>query len=58
MQKYVIMLEINETKFLFQHKSCECKFKLNENASNAQQKWNRKEYGKNYDWGSSKNDYM
>lgn len=30
-----LMLGLNETKFLIQHKSCECKFGLNECAWNS-----------------------
>ena len=35
-----LILEINETRVLLQHKSCKCKRRLNENAWNSKQKWN------------------
>ena len=38
-----LMLETNETKFLVQHESCECKCRLNENVCNYKQTWNREE---------------
>ena len=34
------MLGVNETKFLIQHESFECKCRLNESACNSKQKWN------------------
>ena len=36
-----LMSEVNETRFLLQHESCECKCETNENVSNLKQKWNR-----------------
>ena len=53
---------LNETKFIVQHESRECKCGLNENVYNSKQKWNhdecRCECEKLDDWGSCKNDYM
>ena len=34
------MLGVNETKFLIQHESFECKCRLNESACNSKHKWN------------------
>ena len=34
------MLGVNETGFLVQRESCECKCGLNESISNSKQKWN------------------
>ena len=31
---------VNETRFLVQHGSCECKSRLNETVCNVKQKWN------------------
>ena len=33
------MSQVNEARFLVQHKSCECKCGLNESVSNSKQKW-------------------
>ena len=33
-----LILEKNETRFLVQHESCECKCRLDENVSNSKQK--------------------
>ena len=34
------MMGVNETKFLVQRESCECKCGLNESVCNSKQKWN------------------
>ena len=34
-----LMSQVNEARFLVQHKSCECKCGLNESVSNSKQKW-------------------
>ena len=36
--------EVNKTRFLVQHKSCECKCRLNKNVCTSKQKWNHDEY--------------
>ena len=38
-----LILGANETKFLVQHESCECKCGLNESVCNSKQKWNHNE---------------
>ena len=57
-----VMSEVNETRFLVQHESCECECRLNESVCNSKQKWNhdkcRFECKKINDWGSCKNDFM
>ena len=35
------MSGVNETRFLVQHQSWECKYTLNESAWNSKQKWNQ-----------------
>ena len=56
------MSEVNETRFLVQHESCECKCGSNENVCNSKQKWNHDECCcecKELDYCSfCKNDYM
>ena len=37
------MSNVNETRFLGQNESCECKCRLNESACNSRQKWNHDE---------------
>ena len=55
---------VNETKFLVEHESCECKCRLNESVCNLKQKRSHDECCHNNkckeldDWGSCKNDYM
>ena len=53
---------VNETRFLVQHESCECKCRLNESVCNSKQIWNRDkcrfESKKINDWGSCKDDFM
>ena len=53
---------VNETRFLVQHKSCECTCRLNESVCNLKQKWNhnecRCECKELDDWSSRKNDDM
>ena len=34
------MSGVNETRFLVQHESCNCKCELNESVCNSKQKWN------------------
>ena len=38
-----LMLKINETRFIVQHRSRECKCGVNECVCNSKQKWNRNE---------------
>ena len=35
-----LMSRVNETRFLVQHESCECKYRLNGNVCILKQKWN------------------
>ena len=37
----MVVVWANETGFLVQHESCECKCRLNKNICNSKQKWNR-----------------
>ena len=37
------MSRVNETRFLAQHESCECKCGLNKSVCNSKQKWNHNE---------------
>ena len=57
-----LMSGVNETKFLVEHESCECKCELNESICNSKQKWNHNECSwecKELDnWSSCKDDYM
>ena len=57
-----LMPAVNERRFLGQHKSCECKCRLNKSVCNSKQKCNPGECKcecKQLDyWGSYKNDYM
>ena len=57
-----LMWGVNETRFLGQHESRECKCRLNKSECNSKQKWNhnecRCECKELDDWGSCKNDYM
>ena len=39
-----LMLGVNETTFLVQQESFDCKCGLNESACNSKQKWNHDEY--------------
>ena len=39
-----LMLGLNETKFLVQHKSCECKCGLNESVWNSKERWNQDKF--------------
>ena len=52
---------VNETRFIVQHESCECKCGLNESMCNLKQNWNRDECRCDCkelnDWGSSEKDY-
>ena len=56
------MSGVNETRFLTQHESCECKCGLNEIVCNSKQKWNHDacwcEWKKWDDSSSCKDDYM
>ena len=51
-----LMSGVNETRFLVQHQSWECKYTLNESAWNSKQKWNQNKcwcHGKELGhWGS------
>ena len=38
------MSGVNEIRFLFQHKLCDCKWEFNGSACNSKQKWNHDEY--------------
>ena len=53
---------VYETRFIVQHESCKYKCRLNENACNSKQKWNRDECRCEYkeldDWSSCEQDYM
>ena len=40
----VKLFEVNETRFLVQHESGECKFRLNENVCDSKQNYNPDEY--------------
>ena len=48
-----LISEVNETRFLVQHKSCECKCRLNERVYNSKQKWNHDEC-----WCACKDEYL
>ena len=37
------MSGVNETRFLVQHESCNCKCRLNESVCNSKQRWNHDE---------------
>ena len=58
------ILRVNETTFINQHDSCECKCGLNETVCNSKQKWNPDECWCDcdckelYDWGACQKDYM
>ena len=54
------MSGVNETRFLVQYGSCECKCGLNESVCNSRQKWNHKECRCEEldDWGSYEKGYM
>ena len=56
------MSGVNETRFLVQHESCECKSRLNEIVCTSNQKWNHNECRcecKEFDdWGLYKKGYM
>ena len=57
-----LMMEVNETRFLVQHKSSERKCKLNESLFNSKQKWSHHECWWECkeldDWSSFKDNYM
>ena len=57
-----LMPGVNETKFIVQHESCECKCELNESVCNSKQKWNANECWcgckELLDWSSCKDGYM
>ena len=40
---FILMLGINETRFLVKHESCECKCRLSESVCLSRQKWNHDE---------------
>ena len=56
------MSEGNETRYVVQHESCECKCGLDESVCNTKQKWNHDECQCECkeldDWSSCKNDYV
>ena len=56
------MSGVNETRFLVEHESCECKYGLNKSVCNSKQKWNHDECRCKCkvldDLGFCKNDYM
>ena len=43
LEAFNLMLGVNETRFIVQHESCECKCGLNESVSNSKQKCNHNE---------------
>ena len=55
------MSVVNETRFLVQHESCECKCRLNESVCNSGQKCDQDECWCEckvlHDWSSCKNGY-
>ena len=57
-----LMSGVNETRFLVQHESCECKCGLNESVCNSKQNWNPGERWCEYkeldNWGSCEKYYM
>ena len=57
-----ISFNVNKIRFLVQHKSYECKYRLNENECNSKYKWNlnecRYECKELDDWGSCESDYI
>ena len=57
-----LILRLNETRFLIQHESCECKCGLNESVCNSKQKWNHNKFSCEYKeldgWRSCKDNYM
>ena len=38
------MSKVNKKRFLVQHESCECRYRLNEIVCNSNQKWNHDKY--------------
>ena len=56
------MSGVNETRFLVQHESRDCKCGLSKSVCNSKQKWNhnecRYECKELEDWSSCKDDYM
>ena len=61
-KEFSLTSRVNETRFLVQHESCECKCRLNEGVCNSKQKWNhdecRCECKELNDWSSCSVDYM
>ena len=57
-----LMSGVNETRFLVQHDSCECKCGLNESVCSSKKKWNhnecRCECTELDDWGFCEKGYM
>ena len=35
---------VNKTRFLYQHESSDCKYRLNKSVCNSKQKWNHNEF--------------
>ena len=62
MKVFSLVLGVNETRFIVQHKSCKCKCGLNESVCNSKQKWNRGECWCECkeldDWSSCEKNYM
>ena len=44
LKAFNLMSKANETRFLVQHESCECKYRLNESVCNSNEKWNNNEF--------------
>ena len=57
-----LMSVVNESRFLVQNESCQCKCEINESVCSSKQKWNHNEYrcecNELDDSGSCKNDYI
>ena len=53
---------VNKTRFLYQHESIECKYRINKSVCNSKQKWNHNEIRyknvENLILGFRKNDYV
>ena len=52
-----LMLGVNKTRFIVQHKSCEYKSGFEESERNSKQKWKRDECRRELDWSSCEKDY-
>ena len=62
MNVFNLVSGVNETRFIVQHESCECKYGLNETVCNSKQKWNCDECQCKFkeldDWSFSEKNYM